>query len=306
MQITRSNILAISVFSGIAAGLLYLFFYTPHYTGLIQTPDTPYVFAHRGLGDFAPDNSLSWAKKAVQDGFYGVDVDAQFTKDKQVVIFHDLSVDRLTHASGKVASKTLVELTGLDLGEKYTSSTWETWTGSYVASFEDFVKVIARKDILMVELKVPTMKDTGMEREVARIIQKHQAHERVYLSSFNPVVLYRLKQIDPNLRTVMISMDTNWNAELLAEIRPEDRVDLPWILRQEWARVAARKMIDIDALSINHETNENTIDKLIKKGYPIFLWTIDDPKRVQWAIEKKPHSIITDNPYVVQDIIKSK
>lgn len=148
----------------------------------------------------------------------------------------------------------------------------------------------------MVEMKVPSMNDTGMEKEAIRIIEKYNAIDRVYLSSFNPLVLYRLKKINPNIRTVMISMDTNWNPELLAEIRPEDRVDLPWFLRQEWIRVGIRKIIQPDAISINHETKEEIIDKLIAKWYPVFLWTIDNEERIQWAKKKNPHSIITDDP----------
>jgi glycerophosphoryl diester phosphodiesterase len=46
-------------------------------------------------------------------------VDGQFTKDGKVVIYHDLSVNRLTSASGKVRNMTLDELIRLDLGEKF-------------------------------------------------------------------------------------------------------------------------------------------------------------------------------------------
>ena len=123
-------------------GLWYIFFYTPKYTGLI-VPTGTNIFSHRGLGNFAPDNSLSGALQAIRDGFYGVDVDAQLTRDGQIVIFHDLSIDRLTIGSGKVASKTLEELTQLDLAKKYQSVNMVNWTGSYVSSFEKFVQDVS-------------------------------------------------------------------------------------------------------------------------------------------------------------------
>ncbi len=117
----------------------------------------------------------------------------------------------------------------------------------------------------MVELKVPGIANSGIEKTAIDIIAKYNAWDRVYLSSFNPFVLYRLKQIDDRVHTVMISMDTNWNPELLAEIAINDRVDLPWILRQEWIRRSIRKIIRPDGLSINHETDENTINTLIER-----------------------------------------
>lgn len=284
---------------GIAWG--YIFCYVPQYSGLLKAQHTA-VFSHRWLGDFAPDNSLSWALIAMRDWFDGIDVDGQLTKDHQIVIYHDLSVDRLTVSHGKVNSLTLDQLTPLDLGTKFHSwdGTGMNWSWVYVASFEDFVREITPYGTLMVELKVPGMGATSIEDEAIRIIQKYGVWDRVYLSSFNPFVLWRLKQIDKRVRTVMISMDTNWNPELLTEIRPEDRVDLPWILRQEWIRRGIRKIIHPDALSINHETSESTINTLISKGYPVFLWTVNDPKRVDWARQKSPFGIISDNPYEVQ------
>ncbi len=121
--------------------LWYMFLYTPRYNGLISSVGT-HVFSHRGLGDFAPDNSLSGAVRAIKDGFDGVDVDAQLTQDGQIVIFHDLSIDRLTTGSGKVESKTLKELIQFDLAKKYQPINTINWSDSYVASFEEFVQEI--------------------------------------------------------------------------------------------------------------------------------------------------------------------
>ena len=122
------------------------------------------------------------------------------------------------------------------------------------------------------------------------------------LSSFNPFVLRRVKKLDPNVRTAFIFMDTNWNPELLAEIKPEDRVDLPWIVRQEWIRRALRKLIKPDLLSINHEVDSDVIDRLIAKGWPVFIWTIDEEPEIQRALAKQPFGIITDQPLRARQI----
>jgi glycerophosphoryl diester phosphodiesterase len=134
------------------------------------------------------------------------------------------------------------------------------------------------RGILMVELKVPGPGRTGIEERAVEIIRKHDAHRDVVLSSFNPLVLYRLKRLDPAVRTALIFMDTNWNPELLAEIRPQDRVDLPWPLRQEFIRRAVRKIVRPDLLSINHGGLAVT-ERLIAKGWPAFIWTPDEGPR---------------------------
>jgi glycerophosphoryl diester phosphodiesterase len=133
----------------------YLFGYEPRYGGtLVTPPPRTLVFAHRGFGDHAPDNSLYAVERALEAGMDGVDVDGQLTWDRQVVIFHDLSVDRLTSDTGRVGEKTLREMLALDLGPKYDPKL----KGAPVRAFEDFVRTVKGRGILMVELKVPGLK----------------------------------------------------------------------------------------------------------------------------------------------------
>lgn len=272
---------------------LYMFAYDPPYNGAVRTSDDIKVFSHRGFGDKGPDNSLAAATRGITTGADGVDVDAQLTKDGKLVIFHDLSLDRLTDAKGKVGDKTLAELEQLDLAQKYDGKGYET---AYVRSFEDFVKSITPEATLMVELKVTSTADTGAEREAWRILKKYDAFNDVILSSFNPLVIHRLESLDSRIQTMYIFMDTNWNEELLAEIKPDDVVDLPWFVRAEWTRRGIRKITKPDYLSVNVAVDENTREHLIQQGWPVFLWTPNDRTAIQQAIAQEPYGIISDRP----------
>jgi glycerophosphoryl diester phosphodiesterase len=291
----RYVLLAIALILFLAGA--YLFAYEPRYRGSLVVPvSRPLIFAHRGFGDHAPDNSLYAVERALEAGMDGVDVDGQLTRDGEIVIFHDLSVDRLTSDTGRVQAKTLQQMLALDLAPKFDPK----MRGAPVRTFEDFVRAVKGRGILMVELKVPGMKPTGMERRAVDIIRKHDAHRDVVLSSFNPLVLYRLKRLDPEVRTALIFMDTNWNPELVAEIKPGDLVNLPWPLRQEPIRRAIRKIIRPDLLSINHEVDEAVIDRLIAKGWPSFIWTPDEEPDIRRALAKRPYGVISDQPIRVR------
>ena len=281
----------VAITLGLAAA--YLVVYEPPYRGsLVVRPPRPLVFAHRGFGDLAPDNSLYAVERALQAGVDGVDVDGQLTRDGELVIFHDLSVDRLTSGTGRVGDKTLADMLALDLGPRYDPAV----RGAYVRTFEDFLRTVKGRGILMVELKVPGLAPSGIEERAVEIIQKHDAHEDVVLSSFNPLVLHRVKRLDPRVRTALIFMDTNWNPELIAEIKPADLVNLPWPLRQEFIRRAVRKIVRPDLLSINHEVDEAVIDRLIAKGWPVFIWTIDEEPDLRAALARRPYGVISDQP----------
>ena len=292
------RIAAALALAAIVCGVWYLFYYEPPYSGLVARPAKTLVFGHRGFGNYAPDNSLAGALLAMQAGMDGVDMDGQMSSDGTLIIFHDLSVDRLTSGTGRVTSKPLKELLALDLGPKYGHGFKDT----FVATFEDFVRSIKGKGILMVELKVPGLENTGIEEKAVAIIRKYQAQDFVYLSSFNPVVLYRLKKLDPAIRTVYIFIDTDWNPQLLAAIKPEDLVHLPWVLRQEPFRRAIRKLIRPDLLSVNYQVAEGTIDTLLKTGHPIFLWTPETEQDLRWSLAKKPYGVISDEPQLAKKL----
>ncbi len=277
----------------------YLFLYEPRYDGPLVVDGTTRVFAHRGFGLYAPDNSLLGVERALEKRMDGVDVDGQITVDGELIIYHDLSVDRLTDGTGKVAAKTLAEMQSLDLGPHFDPSL----TGAYVTTFEEFLTTINGTAGFMVELKVPTTAPTGIEERAIEIIRKHNAYDWVYLSSFNPLVIYRLEKIEPRVNTMLIFMDTNWSPALLAEIPdPADRVDLPWALRQEPIRRAIRKIVKPDLLSVNHEVNAATRARLIEKGWPVFLWTPNDAASINAALVQHPYGVITDEPLLGKEL----
>ena len=181
---------------------------------LLQAP-RPLIFAHRGFGDYGPDNSLYAMDHAIEAGLDGADLVCQLTSDGELVIFHDRTVDRLTSGTGKVADKTLSEMLALDLGPKYKPDL----SGAHVRPFRDFVRSVNRRGAVLVELKAPGWAATGIEQRAVDIIRRYDANLSVILASYNPIVLRRVKQIDPLVRTAFMFTDT----------RPDDAPEVPWI-----------------------------------------------------------------------------
>lgn len=73
------------------------------------------VVAHRGDWRHAPENSIEGLKLCIEKGIDIVEVDVRLTKDKQLVLMHDLTIDRTTSGKGKVSDHTLDELKQLFL-----------------------------------------------------------------------------------------------------------------------------------------------------------------------------------------------
>lgn len=285
----------------VLALVLYVFVHEPPYRGSVAAPPRPLVFAHRGFGNHAPDSSLRGAELALAAGIDGVDIDSQLTADRQLVVFHDLGVEHRTTGTGTVAAMTLAQLRALDLGTKFGRG----FEGDHVAGVEDFFRAFDGKGrIVMIELKVPGTKPTGIEEVFVALIAKYRAHEWVYLSSFNPVVLRRLKRLDRRLRTVFIFMDTSWTPEMLEGQDPKAHGgrELPVVLRRERWRRAIRKYCRPDLLSINHAVDARTIARLQARGWPIFLWSLDSPEQIRWGLARRPYGIISNEMLVAKQL----
>jgi glycerophosphoryl diester phosphodiesterase len=72
------------------------------------------AYAHQGGSYEAPSSTLFAIEQALAAGATGIELDVHATKDGELVVTHDATVDRTTDGSGTIASLTLEELRRLD------------------------------------------------------------------------------------------------------------------------------------------------------------------------------------------------
>lgn len=78
-------------------------------------------FAHRGFSGQFPENTMLAFEKAVEAGADGIELDVQFSKDGELVIMHDETLNRTAGVDGFVKDYTLEQLKAMDVSGK-----WET------------------------------------------------------------------------------------------------------------------------------------------------------------------------------------
>src|SRR5579884_3002013 len=82
--------------------------------------ERPLFFAHRGGAALAPENTLPAFERAVALGADALELDIQTTREGEIVVIHDWTVQRTTDGAGAVSSCTLDELRRLDAGYRFT------------------------------------------------------------------------------------------------------------------------------------------------------------------------------------------
>ena len=76
------------------------------------------IIAHRGFNGLYPENTLRSFEEALKLDIAGIECDVNLTADGQVVVIHDLTVDRTSDGSGEVAQMPLDELRQLGRGHR--------------------------------------------------------------------------------------------------------------------------------------------------------------------------------------------
>ena len=88
-----------------------------------QSETNIFVAAHRGFCAKYPENTLLAFQKALELGVDQIETDVRITKDGQLVLIHDATLERTTNGTGKVCDYSLEELKRLDAGRGQTIPT---------------------------------------------------------------------------------------------------------------------------------------------------------------------------------------
>lgn len=147
------------------------------------------VIGHRGGRAYAPENTLAAFRRAIQMGSVWLEFDVQMTRDGELVVIHDDTVDRTTNGTGRVADLTLEQIRGLDAGN-----------GEKVPTFQEVLDLAksAGADIF------PETKSAhlypGIEAKLLAALEQADYLDHTVIQSFEPDSLDKLRQLNPQAR----------------------------------------------------------------------------------------------------------
>jgi len=129
------------------------------------------ICAHRGAMQSHPENTVTAFKEAIRLGAQMIEFDVRLTKDNELIIMHDETVDRTTNGSGFVNELTLSEIRKLDAGS------WKSkeFAGEKVPTLKEALQIMPPTIWLNIHLK--GNKKLGIETAKLVLSEKrvHQA-----------------------------------------------------------------------------------------------------------------------------------
>jgi glycerophosphoryl diester phosphodiesterase len=162
------------------------------------------VVAHRGLSASAPENTMAAFKLAAEAGCDLIEFDVHLTKDDQLVVIHDDTLERTTNGTGYVRDHTLAEIKALDASYGMTP-----FAGERVPSLDELVVwSIGARVALSLEIKQPAA-ITGRPRypriaaRVADVLTAHDLAGRNLVHSFDHPTIKELRGLLPHQPTAI-------------------------------------------------------------------------------------------------------
>lgn len=229
------------------------------------------IIAHRGASGYAPENTLEAFRLAMDMGADGFELDVHLSKDGELVVIHDETVDRTTDGTGLVRELTLAQLKALD-----ASNGKEAYQGARIPTLEEVFELIRdTRHLVNVEIKTDECFYPGLEEKCLELAARMGVENRVIYSSFNHFTLLKLRQLKPDLKLGMLFGDIMVN---------------PW----EYAR-----QLNVDYLhpmKLNIYTPGFARDAA-QAGYGVNVWTVNDEATMQLCLAEGA-GIITNYPDV--------
>jgi len=158
------------------------------------------IYAHRGASGYAPENTLRAFEMACDMGADGVELDVQLTRDRQLVVFHDETIDRVTDGSGAVADYTYAELRRFPVTRAVNGTDKDT-----IPLLKDVLTLLKEHGLQVnIELKNSHNPYHGMEAKCIQEVADTGMTEHTLYSSFNHNSLMLVKRLLPEAKCGML------------------------------------------------------------------------------------------------------
>ncbi|WP_223068362.1 glycerophosphodiester phosphodiesterase [Paenibacillus caui] len=229
----------------------------------------PLVIAHRGAAGEAPENTLAAFRLGMEQGCDGIELDIHLTKDGELVVIHDPTLNRTTNGIGAVAEQSLAEIRQYDAGGWFH----ESFAGERIPTLEEVIDLAPPELLINVEIKGGIGK--GVEETLARLLRRKNRLDTVVVSSFDFKSLAILKELEPSVKIGLLYNNR---------------------LAHHW-KLPAAAGIEVYSLHMSMKRlDKEDAEAARQHGYAVYPWTVNDADKMRLAISYGADAIITDYP----------
>lgn len=228
------------------------------------------IIAHRGSRGTKPENTLVSFQEAVTVHSDGIELDVHLSKDGEVVVIHDETVDRTTNGKVCVKDLTLKQLKDLDAGSWFD----KRYSHCKIPTLQevlDLLKEYRFVGVLNIELKTDVFQYPEIEEKVLSLTGPYLADVTIIYSSFHFDTLKKIKALQKEADIALLFSKTGKNVFELGEGVPVGGWHPKFSI--------LRSLPPFEASQI-----------------PLRVWTVNRKVEMQVCLRRNIDSMITDFP----------
>jgi len=249
----------------------------------------PRLFGHRGAAGVAPENTLPSFRRALADGVDVFELDVHATRDGEVVVLHDPTLERTTDGVGRIASLSFAELAQLDAGHGFSPDGGKTFPfrgqGIRVPRLTELIREFPEIP-LNIEIK---SEGEAVVAAVVRIVQAARA--RIVLAAEHDSIMQAIRAAAPEIPTSLATLEV---ADFIGALQAGTEPKIPdgAVALQIPPRYGDTTLVDAASVAAAH-----------RLGAEIHVWTINDPAEARRLLDLGCDGIMTDLPHLIAPVI---
>jgi glycerophosphoryl diester phosphodiesterase len=240
-------------------------------------PNNPCVrIAHRGASADYPENTLLAFERAIAHGVDMLELDLQLTRDGELVVIHDETLERTTNGAGLVRDQPLADIQRLDAGR-----------GQRVPLLAEVVELVRPTAVrLCVEVKGETVADSlAITEATVAALERADMLGRVVVTSFIGPALLHAKALRPDIATLLDPSPQN------GSLTPRQ------ICQQTLAAGANCISYDVRFLT------QAIVDEARFSGLALWPWAPNEADDIRRVLGMGVPGIMTDRPDVLNAVL---
>ncbi len=260
----------------------------PYYT---TASDRPLVIAHQGGDGVWPGESMLAYQNSVALRVDVLEMDIHITKDGELILMHDETVDRTTDGTGEIETMTLADLKKLDAAYDWSPDEGQTFPyrgqGIQVVTLEEIFKTFPEMH-MTIEIKKT---NASMTKPFCALIREYNMQDKVLVASFYDERLKEFRAECPEVATSSAKNETTVFV-LLTKVFLGGFYSPPFYSLQ----------VPEESGGITVMT-ESFVRAAHTRNLAVEPWTINDEATMQKLIEWGVDGIITDRPDIMMEVL---
>jgi len=246
----------------------------------------PLLLAHRGSSLLAPENTSIAFDLALSHGSDVLEIDVRLSRDQNVIVTHDATVDRTSNGTGRVADLSLSQLKALDAGYRFSDLSAKSYKGQG-AHFMTLAELLNQYPDTNINIDIKD-KSEKAAYSVAQLLNNSDVIHRVNVGSFHASVVHEFRRHAPMVSTAATQKE-------VARLYARSLLPKPSITRQP-----ITKQLEFNAMQIPRYyrgiplATKRFIHFSQSLGVPAMYWTINDPKIMKRLLDIGAAGIVTD------------